>query len=346
MRISVACAIPAFLLGAQVALSTPIHTRATTTNARRASNYTVEKSDILPGAYIVEFADDDDTPSAFYESLAADGVYVDHRMDLSFRFFKGASFQIQTSRSNSSATDSFQFLRRMQAEPRVRNIWPAGITRRNEPDGPQLPDAALSTAPNTRGKRQAQIERTFSPHAMTQIDKLLAEGVTGKGFRIAIVDSGVDYTHPALGGCFGPGCLLEAGYDFTGDNFLPGVRPAEPDEDPRDDCVGHGTHIAGTIAAQLEKSEYGIVGAAPGVKLAAYRIWGCTSTSTVEIELAGFARAVEDGADIISYSNGEYVFTRTHWLLYVLTHRTVNLVGRKMHGLSSCHALSIPASQL
>jgi subtilisin family serine protease len=131
--------------------------------------------------------------------------------------------------------------------------------------------------------------------------------VTGKGFRVAIIDSGVDYTHPALGGCLGPGCLVEVGYDFTGDDFLPGVRPAEPDDDPADNCVGHGTHVAGTIAAQLENNDYGFVGAAPGAKLGAYRMWGCTARSTVEIELAAFARAVEDGADIISYSNGQFV---------------------------------------
>jgi hypothetical protein len=62
-----------------------------------------------------------------------------------------------------------------------------------------------------------------------------------------------------------------------------------------DDCVGHGTHVAGTIAAQLKNNEYGFVGAAPGAKLAAYRMWGCTSRSTVEIELAAFAAQLRMG---------------------------------------------------
>jgi hypothetical protein len=299
--------IAALLMGAQVALSTPNQIRATHQYVQRNVNDTSETSDILPGAYIVEFANENDTPSAFYESLAVDGVQVDHRMDLSFRFFRGVSFQIRHSSSNTSTPDDLQFL---QAAPRVRNVWPARIIRRNVQEGPQVPDASSPIAQNTRVKRQTQTERTFSPHVMTQIDKLHAEGITGKGFRIAIVDSGVDYTHPALGGCFGPGCLVEAGYDFTGDSFIPGVSPAQPDEDPMDNCVGHGTHVAGTIAAQLKNNEYGFVGAAPGAKLAAYRMWGCTSRSTVEIELAAFARAVEDGADIISYSNGEFVFPK------------------------------------
>jgi subtilisin family serine protease len=298
-------AIPALFLGAQVVLSTPILTEATHTNAQNVANFTAEASDIIPGAYIAEFTDEKVTPAAFYKSLAADGVQVEHRMDLSFRFFSGASFQIKSSGSNSSAADSWDLMRRIRAAPQVRNIWPARVTRRSVQDKPQVPNTAIPTAQHARVKRQAQSERDFSPHVMTQIDKLHAEGVTGKGFRVAIIDSGVDYTHPALGGCFGPGCLVEAGYDFTGDNYVPGMTPLQPDDDPMDDCVGHGTHIAGTIAGQLEGNEYGFVGAAPGAKLAAYRMWGCPSRSTVEIELAAFARAVEDGADIISFSDGE-----------------------------------------
>ncbi|KAF6804357.1 peptidase [Colletotrichum musicola] len=73
---------------------------------------------------------------------------------------------------------------------------------------------------------------------MTQVDRLRAEGYTGKGIRIGIVDSGVDYTHPALGGCFGDGCLVAYGRDLTGDDYFPPESPS-PDADPYDGCVGH-----------------------------------------------------------------------------------------------------------
>jgi subtilisin family serine protease len=301
-------AVTALLLGAQVVSSTPIRTLATDATLQRSTNSTAKSGDILPGTYIVEFTDENVTPSTFYESLAADGVQVEHRMDLSFRFFNGVSFQVKSVSSNSSTLDSSRLLRRMQATPLVRNIWPDRIMTRNVNEGP---NGAAPAAQNTRTKRQTQSERSFSPHVMTQIDKLHAEGVTGKGFRVAIIDSGIDYTHPALGGCFGPGCLVEIGHDFVGDKFRPDINSPEPDDDPMDDCVGHGTHVAGTIAAQLKNNEYGFVGAAPGAKLAAYRAWGCTTTSTTEILMAAFARAVEDGADIISYSNGEFVFTES-----------------------------------
>ena len=58
----------------------------------------------------------------------------------------------------------------------------------------------------------------------------------GRGEVVAVVDTGVDYTDPDLGGGFGPGHKVVAGYDFV-----------NGDADPMDDN-GHGTHVAGIIA--------------------------------------------------------------------------------------------------
>ncbi|KAF9691272.1 hypothetical protein EKO04_010922 [Ascochyta lentis] len=288
------CAIAALLLGTQVAISTPVHPRLhTNAIVQRATNDTPAAGSILPGAYIVEFASDDETPASFYASLERNGVQVEHRMDLSFRFFKGVSFQLKSSSSNSSGWD---FLRQMK---QVENVWPTRITTRSGEESVAVPIQQKHV------KRQTTSQDSFSPHVMTQVDKLHAEGVTGKGYRVAIIDGGVDYTHPALGGCFGSGCLVEVGYDFIGDNYTVGQSEPKPDDDPMDNCDGHGTHVAGTIAAQLEGNKYGFTGSAPGAKLGAYRMWGCSATSTNEIELMAFARAVEDGASIISYSNGD-----------------------------------------
>ncbi len=62
-------------------------------------------------------------------------------------------------------------------------------------------------------------------------------GYTGKGVKIAIIDSGINYNHPDLGGGFGPGKKVVDGYDFV-----------NSDADPMDD-QGHGTHVAGIAAA-------------------------------------------------------------------------------------------------
>lgn len=47
------------------------------------------------------------------------------------------------------------------------------------------------------------------------------------------IDSGVDYTHPTLGGGFGPGFKIAGGYDFVGDNFNGSNTPVQ-DADPLD----------------------------------------------------------------------------------------------------------------
>ena len=47
---------------------------------------------------------------------------------------------------------------------------------------------------------------------MTGVDIAQNElGLTGRGVRVAIMDTGIDYDHPDLGGCFGPGCRVEKG---------------------------------------------------------------------------------------------------------------------------------------
>ena len=65
------------------------------------------------------------------------------------------------------------------------------------------------------------------------------ECLTGKGITIGIIDTGVDYTHHDLGGCFGEGCKVEGGWDFVNN-----------DNDPIDD-MGHGTHVAATAAGYI-----------------------------------------------------------------------------------------------
>lgn len=80
--------------------------------------------------------------------------------------------------------------------------------------------------------------------------------VKGKGIVVGIIDSGIDYLHPFLGGGFGPGFKVIGGYDF-----------ANKDNDPMDDH-GHGTHVAGIVAAD----GYGLTGVAPGASLFALKV--------------------------------------------------------------------------
>ncbi len=117
--------------------------------------------------------------------------------------------------------------------------------------------------------------------------------VSGQGITIAIIDTGIDYRHPDLGGCFGPGCKVIGGFDFV-----------NGDEDPLDDN-GHGTYVSGIAAAN------GVVrGVAPDAQLLAYKVIGANGSGNGSDVIAGIERAVDpdsnpltdDAADVINIS--------------------------------------------
>ncbi len=143
-----------------------------------------------------------------------------------------------------------------------------------------------------------------------------AAGYDGTGIKVGVIDSGIDYHHPDLGGCFGPGCRVAVGYDFVGDGFASGVAPAVPDNDP-DDCqgpenlipgltqsAGHGTHVAGIVGASGAAGGTGARGVAPGVTFGAYRVFGCSGSTSSDIMLAAMERAYADGMDVVNMSIG------------------------------------------
>ncbi len=107
------------------------------------------------------------------------------------------------------------------------------------------------------------------------------DNITGKGVLVAVIDTGIDYMHPDLGGGFGPGYKVVGGYDF-----------ANNDSDPMDGN-GHGTLVAGIIAANGT-----LKGVAPDANLLAYKV---SNTSDV---IAGIEKAIHDDADIICISLG------------------------------------------
>lgn len=100
--------------------------------------------------------------------------------------------------------------------------------------------------------------------------------VAGLGQSVAVIDSGIDYRHPALGGGFGPQFKVIDGYDFF-----------SGDADPMD-FDGHGTAIAGIIAAdEYVTGGFRHRGIAPGAKLVALRVHdGLSAASDANMEAA------------------------------------------------------------
>ena len=143
-------------------------------------------------------------------------------------------------------------------------------------------------------------------------------GYTGKGVKIVVLDTGIDYTHADLGGpgtqeafdkakasdtipegTYDPKKFL-GGYDLVGDDYNSGKKETStphPDNNPLD-CGGHGSHVAGTAAGygvnadgstfhgdysklteeQLKDMKIG-PGSAPDAQLIGLRIFGCKGTT-------------------------------------------------------------------
>ncbi|KAG6820281.1 hypothetical protein H0H93_002893 [Arthromyces matolae] len=143
---------------------------------------------------------------------------------------------------------------------------------------------------------------TQTTHILTGVDRLHAEGILGKGIKIGIIDTGIDYTHPALGGGFGPGYKVVGGYDLVGDNYN-GANTPVPDPDPLDQCAGHGTHVAGIIGAN-PGNPFNISGVAYEASLSAYRVFGCTGTVTDDVIIDALLRGFQDAQDVLTLSLG------------------------------------------
>ncbi|TDL71130.1 hypothetical protein E2R56_19100 [Rhodococcus qingshengii] len=139
------------------------------------------------------------------------------------------------------------------------------------------------------------------------LDRLHAEGFTGKGIKVGILDTGMDYNHPDLKDAY------KGGFDFVDDDTDPmettyadWKKSGKPEiSSGRAYYTEHGTHVAGIIGGRgVSDSEYKTLGAAPEADLYAYRVLGSYGSGTSDDILAGIDRAVSDGMDVINMSLG------------------------------------------
>lgn len=215
---------------------------------------------------------------------------------MSYSLFKGASIQL-----DAIDLDPHHASTKIASVTSVKNVWPVRYFQHMDNGKPGSRDGNANRLSKLLARATADNDTDgYAPHVLTQVDKLHAEGFTGKGIRIGIVDSGVDYNHPVLGGCFGEGCIISYGKDLIGDDFN-GTNTPVPDPYPQD-CLGHGTHVAGIIAAQ--ENPLGFIGAAYGANLGMYKALNCAGVSSNDVLIAAFNEAYEDGSDIISLSVG------------------------------------------
>jgi subtilisin len=109
-------------------------------------------------------------------------------------------------------------------------------------------------------------------------------GIDGAGVKVAVIDTGMDYTHEDLDDNY------KGGYDFV-----------FSDPDPFDDSYNsHGTHVAGIIAA--ERNGIGVVGVAPDASLYAVKVLSGSGHGLASWVIAGIEWAVDNDMDIATMS--------------------------------------------
>jgi thermitase len=126
---------------------------------------------------------------------------------------------------------------------------------------------------------------------------------TGNGTVVAVIDSGVDVSHPDLSGQVWTnlGETPGDGVDNDGNGETDDVNGWDfVNNDPTDDD-GHGTHVAGTIAAALDNST-GVVGVCPGCKIMVLKAVDSGGAISIATEIAALAYAKENGATIANMS--------------------------------------------
>lgn len=170
------------------------------------------------------------------------------------------------------------------AHPTAKKTAPPAI--------PTPPPTPCNTPPSYPASRLQGI-----PWAQQRLDFTDVWGITkGKGVTVAVVDSGINQSHPQLAG------RVTKSIDLTGTHNT--------------DCYGHGTEVAGIIAGKDERNgahPIPFVGVAPEAKLISIKVQDQeTSTDGGALLARGIMRAVEAGADIINVSayNTDYPLLR------------------------------------
>ncbi|UPT74941.1 MAG: S8 family peptidase [Elusimicrobiota bacterium] len=109
----------------------------------------------------------------------------------------------------------------------------------------------------------------------------------GKGVKVAVIDTGIDSAHPELSGS------VDGGYSA--------ITKTENPADYQDDN-GHGTHVAGTVAAK--KDGKGVVGVAPKARLYAVKVLDADGSGNLSDVIDGIVWAAKNKMDVANMSLG------------------------------------------
>ncbi|PFH46579.1 hypothetical protein AMATHDRAFT_7647 [Amanita thiersii Skay4041] len=247
-------------------------------------NWNSSSSTVVPNKYLIQF---DKSAELFqkrshgkeqkhhaivYETLKKRNVkFHVHREFNSEELFMGATVTVEDPRDLAAIENS----------PGIHRVEPLRILVRPRSEM-SIPLARWGPGPNDP-------LNALSAHEMIGADKLHAKGITGKGIKIGIIDSGIDYTHPLLKD------TVVGGWNFVDEHDGPYTLET---------CGGHGTHVAGIIGAK-PGGDFNIKGVAYDASLTAYKVGGCTGAFSEAAVISALLRGVKDRQDILTLSFGQ-----------------------------------------
>ncbi|PIB07010.1 hypothetical protein B1C81_21865 [Streptomyces sp. HG99] len=156
----------------------------------------------------------------------------------------------------------------------------AAPSQKNRKSGPEL--AGHIDKVWLDGKVNAELDRSVEQIGAPDVWK---SGPTGKGVKVAVLDTGADPEHPDLRG------RIAGGQNFTTDENT-------------DDGHGHGTHVASTVAGSGAGSDSTRKGVAPDAELLIGKVLGSDGSGYNSWVMAGMEWAAHSGADIVNMSLG------------------------------------------
>ncbi|MFF7052167.1 S8 family serine peptidase [Streptomyces griseorubiginosus] len=175
------------------------------------------------------------------------------------------------------ADDMWQALTEEQG---VARVWLDGRFKAPaDEEGATAGEAATAGETAKTGEAGGGVAQIGAPAAW-------AAGYDGKGVKVAVLDTGIDTTHPDLASA------VKASKNFTGTNST-------------DDMAGHGTHVAATLAGSGERSGGRYKGVAPGAGILNAKVLDDNGEGSDSGVIAGLEWAAGQGAKVANLSLGQ-----------------------------------------
>jgi subtilisin family serine protease len=232
-------------------------------------------------------------------STDPDSLFYNQNSRLTFTVQRGAKYALRVSSLSARESGNYQIkLKFLKPQPADFNFfYGSGLVNASAAVSQSIARSPFAEVADL-GDDSTRLDVLQAPEAW-------AQGFTGQGVTIAIIDDGVDYNHPALSNNIWNNTreIANNGIDDDKNGFIDdalGWNFVDNNNDPNDRSFdGHGTHVAGIAAANGDE----IKGVAFNAKIMPIKVLGSEGGSDVNIA-KGIRYAINNGAKVINLSLG------------------------------------------